>query len=425
MARSCEKCGAAMTDAATFCTVCGAEAPVLAQVDRTEPAMSTGGAKFCVSCGSSIAPDAKFCANCGTPVGQAPAGQAAAPVIPPQRVPEPGQPDADVQSGTRNRTLIIGAMAAGVLFVAILFWINRYNWLGLEPPVENAAAASDIETTMYTIASANLRDRATSQGSSIVGKLPRGSKVSGVLELGEDGISNWFQIAESGHFVSAVNLSEVAPPSLARSLNKAWYAGADMPILSRPQPGAAVLMTAAPGTKLQLVGLTAGGFAEVLLEKGGVGYFDASGIDIEAGSAQPIDVAFVPAGCGFGREVQMLFRKLGQDSQARFEKAEGASYPDEDTRAQALDEFPGKSDYLPLTRSWMGLRVGGIGTHAESVSIYFKEPMSRVIEVLGKPYQIDSTGQFTTEGDAPTSAGIAPTDDEERKYGMTELSCGV
>jgi Double zinc ribbon len=418
MARTCGQCGSAMTDAATFCTVCGAEAPPLVQ-QSVATAPSANGSKFCASCGAALVPGAKFCGSCGTPVGQTvaappvPTGPASPPVF------NEAEPD------TRNRNLIIGAVAAGALLIGILFWINRYSWLGMEPPLENATAAIGTEKTMYVIASANLRDRATSQGSSVVGKLPRGAKVSGVLELGEDGTSNWLKIAESGNYISAVNLSEIEPPALARSLNKSFFASGDTPILAKPQQGAPVLMTAKSGGKLQLVGLTAGGFAEVLLEKGGVGYFDASGIDIEAGSAQPIDVAFIPGGCGFGREVQGLFRKVGQDSQSRYAKAETASYPDEETRTRTLEDLAAKSAYLPLTRSWMGLRVGGIGQHYESVSVYFNEPYARVAEVLGKTYPIDSTGAFTITGDAPTSAGLAPTDDEARKYGMTELSCGV
>ncbi len=412
--RTCGQCGNAMTDAATFCTVCGAEAPLVVQPEVAAPS-PIGNTRFCASCGVSIAPGAKFCGGCGAPVGQA-----AAVMQPPppasETLPEPD---------TRNRNLIIGAIAVGVLLIGILFWINRYSWLGLEPPAGNATAAIGTEKTMYAIASANLRDRPTSQGSSVVGKLARGAKVSGVLELGEDGTSNWLKIADSGNYISAVNLSEIEPPALARSLNKSFFAGGDTPILAKPQQGAPVLMTAKPGSKLQLIGLTAGGFAEVLLEKGGVGYFDASGIDIEAGSAQPVDVAFVPAGCGFGKEVQMLLRKLGQESQRRFEIAEAATYPDDEARARALDGLTGKSAYLPLTRSWKGLRVGGIGQHYESVSIYFKEPTARVIELLSQSYEMDGDGQIVAEGDVATSSGIQPTRPEEQKYGASALVCGV
>ncbi len=414
MAQTCGQCGSGMTDAATFCTTCGAEVPLAEASEAVTPPMI--GSKFCGACGSALVPGAKFCGGCGAPIG--PSGMV--PASPPD-IAAPFEPEPD----TRNRNLIIGAIAAGVLLVGILFWINRYSWLGLEPPLENATAAVGIEKTMYTIASANLRDRATSQGSSVVGKLPRGTQVSGVLELGEDGTSSWFKIAESGQYVSAINLSEIEPPALARSLNKAWYAGADTPILAKPQQSAPVLMTAAPGTKLQLVGLTAGGFAEVLLEKGGVGYFDASGIDIDAGSAQPIDVAFIPAGCGFGKEVQMLLRKLGQESQRTYQQAEGANYSDDEARQAALGDLEGKSAYLPLTRSWKGLRVGGIGQHYESVSVYFKEPPARVIELLSQTYEMDGDGQFITSGDIATSSGIQQTRPDEQKYGASALVCGV
>jgi hypothetical protein len=180
-----------------------------------------------------------------------------------------------------------------------------------------------------------------------------------------------------------------------------------------------VLETAAAGRQYRLVGLTSGGFAEVALAKGGVGYFDASGIDLTAASAPPIDIAFDPANCSYGREVAGLIRKLGQERQREFQLAEARG--DE----EALNDLEGRSRYLKLTRGFAGLSVTGVGIHYESTGLYFADPPDRVIAAFrAKGFAIDGEGEFSGGMFGPSSA-IRRSVDEERGYGQTALICGV
>jgi hypothetical protein len=121
----------------------------------------------------------------------------------------------------------------------------------------------------------------------------------------------------------------------------------------------------------------------------------------------------------------MLFRKLGQDAQARFDKMEKAEYPSEEAKQAAYGELEGKSSYLPLNRSWMGLTIGGIGAHYESSSIYFKEPLGKVRAVFDKQFTMDRDNVFTASGDTAVTTGLDATDPDEVKYGQTSLDCGV
>lgn len=376
--RQCGACGKALTDAATFCPSCGAEAPLSATAPI--PQATTGAAKFAPS-------------------------------------PVAGEP----RAGPPPRAVLIG-LGLAVLLIALLFWSNRYQWLGLEPPSGNESAALVAERAMYVIASANLRDEATTIGSIVTGKLARGTKVTGVLQHGEDGSSQWYKLAD-GNFVSAVNLSARAPPALAQRIDKRWYAAGAVRLLARPQPGAAVLEIAEAGKAYQLIGLTNGGFAEVALGKGGVAYFDASGIDLAAASAPPIGLAFDPARCGFGNEIDLLLRKLGQDAQRRFQLAEASDYPDEEARDAALGALDSASAYLPLTRSYKGLGVGGIGAHYEASSVYFRESPDKIIAVFARDFPVAADGGFAL--DLQVGSSIRPSSGEARKYGLSELICGA
>ncbi len=58
--KRCEKCGAALSPDAAFCSSCGTAIPK----PQTEPAPSS----FCSGCGAPLSADIRFCTNCGKPV---------------------------------------------------------------------------------------------------------------------------------------------------------------------------------------------------------------------------------------------------------------------------------------------------------------------------------------------------------------------
>ena len=412
--RQCASCGNTLTDAATFCPACGTEAPVAAP-----PPETSDKPKFCASCGAPLAPGARFCPSCGAAATGSTTPSPVAPVsVAPAVAP---LPVADEPAAGPSRNLLIGAGVA-LLIVALLVWFNRFELLGLDRPEGKESAALGEETVMYAVANANLRDKATTQGSTITGKLLRGAKVTGVLQLGADSNSQWFKLTD-GNYIPAINLSDTAPPPLARTINKPWYAPDATPLLARPQAGSAVVENAEPGKAYQLIGLTANNFAEVALGKGGVAYFDASGVDLAASSAPPIAIAFSPGNCGYGREVDMLLRKLAQDATSRQQLAAASSYPDDEARDAALAELETASAFLPLKRSFKGLAVGGLATHYEASSIYFRDTPDKVFAVFRQDYPVDADGSIPTGSEV--SASIQATAGEARKYGQTELICGL
>lgn len=119
----------------------------------------------------------------------------------------------------------------------------------------------------------------------------------------------------------------------------------------------------------------------------------------------------------------MLLRKLGQDAMRRQQLAAAKSYPDDDVRDNALAELETASAFLPLKRSFKGLGVGGVATHYEASSIYFRDTPDKVIAVFRQDFSIDADGSIPTGSEI--SASIQATSGDARKYGQTELICGV
>lgn len=101
----------------------------------------------------------------------------------------------------------------------------------------------------------------------------RGTQISGVMQIGEDGTSQWFKLADGRGFVGAVNLSAIAPPKLAFATGE-WerILPMDCALLAAPMADAAVKITIPAGAKLIEVGSTENDFWEYKLPKGGVGY---------------------------------------------------------------------------------------------------------------------------------------------------------
>lgn len=144
-----------------------------------------------------------------------------------------------------------------------------------------AAMAADAAgyQTLYIIADANLRSRATATSSNL-GKITRGTVLQGTPIKGEDGVSNWLRLADGSGYVSAVNTSQAAPPRLATILGERQFHPAyDLQLHASPSEQSPVIDTVPPGTLLVITGITDNGFAEAKGRRGGVGYFPASDYD--------------------------------------------------------------------------------------------------------------------------------------------------
>lgn len=228
--------------------------------------------KFCIGCGVPLKDDAKFCTGCGQGVGAAPSQAHADHVT-------AHYDDMEYTEPRRKRLFLIGGAAAALLALAgggyYLYNTKFAPDIGsviVNNSTDGAATVTGMQTEKYTIADANVRTRPTATGTSIVIKLPRGAKVSGAMQIVEDGTSRWFKLAGGG-FISAVNLADIAPPPLAMMLGDAdWYSPGEIQIRALPDDNSAVIETVQPGTHLVVAGITQNNFAEMKLNKGGVGY---------------------------------------------------------------------------------------------------------------------------------------------------------
>lgn len=368
--------------------------------------------KFCLQCGAALNAGARFCGECGAPVSAA-SPKAKAASHPPAK---------------KSNWLLIGGVAGAIALVIAYYFIFLHDDAssGLEDrvadqPVEAEAAVAKV---YYAMLEANIRDKASTQGSTVLGKLPRGESASGKVILGEDGTSDWLELADGKGFVALVNLSEIQPPELSKMLDdKKWTANEALDVWAQPDPASTLMERVAAGTSITLVGLTANDYVEVKLPKGGVGYIAGGERIAKLASGKPIAIAFNANTCSFGPELDAMFATIGNRVRANYKALENKEYPSEEARSKALASIEGRSTFQKLERNFEGLTVTAIAQHYESQSVYFAEPASRVIEVfrskglrIGRDGSIPSSDLFAAIGSAAGEGG---------RYGKSDLSCGV
>lgn len=368
--------------------------------------------KFCLQCGAALNAGARFCGECGAPVSAA----------------SPKAKAANHPPAKKSNWLLIGGVAGAIALVIAYYFIFLHDDAssGLEDrvadqPVEAEAAVAKV---YYAMLEANIRDKASTQGSTVLGKLPRGESASGKVILGEDGTSDWLELADGKGFVALVNLSEIEPPELSKMLDdKKWTANEALDVWAQPDPASTLIERVAAGTSITLVGLTANDYVEVKLPKGGVGYIAGGEHIAKLASGKPIAIAFNANTCSFGPELDAMFATIGNRVRANYKALENKEYPSEEARSKALASIEGRSTFQKLERNFEGLTVTAIAQHYESQSVYFAEPASRVIEVfrskglrIGRDGSIPSSDLFAAIGSAAGEGG---------RYGKSDLSCGV
>jgi hypothetical protein len=396
-------------------------------------------AGFCISCGAALASGARFCGSCGAPVpGDDDGGSYGAPTAIMGAAPE-----AETSSTTKSELdggiiadqkkgpnwLLIGGIAAILLLLLLYYLIFLRDDIATQAPAEKSVKS--VEQTIepvkfYAVAQANIRDRATTVDTNIIGKLARGVVAEGIIITGEDGTTSWLQLTDDKGFVATSNLSENQPPEIARALgDRIWKTDKAMDILTEANAGAPVYGRVAAGTPLTLFGLTTNGFVEIKLKKGGVGYLPDGARIAEASEAKgpPIAISFNAASCNFGGELEAEFAKLTAKSRAAYKAIEQTDFASDDARDKALVTFEGKSYYQRLERSFNGLSVTAIAQHYESQSVYFADAPDKVLAAFrAAGYKIGRDGQFAN---TEIYAGIGATAGEGRSFGRSDLSCGV
>lgn len=334
-----------------------------------------------------------------------------------------------VNSKPQRNLPVIGAIVGAVALIAALYFflfVADDMGGGTGGDYGNSVEASDTAEArqMFAMSEVNIRDKPTTAGSAIIGKLSRGGAVTGVVKAGPDGIGEWLQLADGKGFIAVTNLSDIQPPEIAKALDdKVWTADTRLDIWAQPDTASTLVDQVGEGTKLTLSGLTANDFIEVKLRNGGVGYL-AGGADILARlGGKPVAFSFNPATCNFGGEIGAEFEKLSARVRAQWEALENREYANDEAREKAYAAVEGKSTYARLQRSFEGLSLTAIGLHYESQSVYFADPPAKVIEVFrNKGFRIDGNGNFPS---TELYAGISATRGEGTAYGNSDLGCGV
>lgn len=331
----------------------------------------------------------------------------------------------DVINPKRN-WLMVGGVAALLIFGALYFFLfvaddlrttegNSYN--------NSDTADAVAPKQMFTMTEANIRDQATTSGSAVLGKLPRGSAVTGVLKIGEDGTTDWLELVEGRGFIAAINLSDVKPPVLIKTLgDKIWTADSAIEIWAQPDRSN-LLDRISEGTRLTLSGLTENDYVEVKLKAGGVGYIADGAAIVARANGKPVVIMFNPQACSFGSELDGEFAALATKLRAAWTRLEDKEFVDEAAREKAYANAEGQSTFVRLPRSFAGLSLTAIAQHYESQSIYFADPPAKVIETFrAQGLRIARDGTFPS---TELYAGITGTRGEGAAYGKSELGCGV
>lgn len=389
--------------------------------------------KFCSECGSALSQGARFCPACGTAVAAAageavpPAAEIAAPpevepapVAPAPVAPTPVVHDVVEAEGAapapHNNMILLGG--AALLAVAI----GGGAWLGLSSTDQSAETtteqgaepgeAAQEKLDYFAAADANLRDRPTIEGSKIVGSLKRGEKITGTL-VGDERGKQWVKVDTTGQYVSLVNLSKSAPPSLATLDGSDRITTGRCSVLETPAAGAAVKTALQPGAKVRLIGATADGFTEFGLPGGGVGYAptpDACATDPSPakGAVANSLIKFDFRDCGFGPELEAYFKKAVDERVAK-------GLPDD------VEEY-----IYPVDKVFQGLRVTNVIIGYEWQGVAFADPAGKAQKVFRKlGFEIDRDGNFPVPDDVAPSSSLQATNAESRARGQSELICGV
>jgi hypothetical protein len=319
--------------------------------------------------------------------------------------------------------IVVGVLALGALY----FWLFIADDLQRSADIPATEAPEGVRPDaqiFFALTDANIRDKSTTTGSNILGKLPRGSQVTGTVKPGSGDSLEWLELSDGNGFVALVNLSQYKPPVLARSLgDQIWVADGLIDVWATPLPDSILLDRVRDGTKLTLSGVTADNFLEVKLAGGRYGYLaDAASILARLGG-RPVAIDFNPQTCAFAGEIGAEFAKIGAQLQDQWRALESKEFADEAARDKAFARAEGISTYVRLRRSFEGLSLTGLGQHYESQALYFDDPPAKVIEVFrAQGFNIERDGLFQS---TELYAGITATRGESAGYGKTELGCGV
>jgi hypothetical protein len=156
----------------------------------------------------------------------------------------------------------------------------------------DATAAADpeaglIEQSFYTMREVNVQPRPTAGAG--VGKVARGTELSGVIVSGAINAERWLKIRKgtnTGLYVWAGNLSGTVRPELDSSVSGPKSVILDVPVRTEPNLNASIASgkttSLSIGETVNVAGLVADGWAELTLKTGGIGYVPADSLALES-----------------------------------------------------------------------------------------------------------------------------------------------
>jgi len=451
MNRFCTACGKAIDDEASFCGACGksvkgatAAAPLEEQsaqtangsTSPTSPPVSPLAGKSAseaaparpVRPAADLPPESVFAGGAGAAGGG----------IPPEADPAYFEVGEEGDDNSKLKLFVAGAVLILLLLAGLYFLLRGGDDPAEEGGRPTAVAEEQVEeeeapaaVLFYASSTANIREAARTDGAKIRGKLTRGDEARGIVVEGEGGAGGeWLKLEDDQGYVFLANLTQSKMPTFTDKGRRKITLASAAKLLAAPSSDAAVLDDLSKGLELTISGIVEGGYAEVLLRKGGVGYI-AGGEKLMAANTGPkgsaIAIKLNEQGCAGGTEVDQLFKKLDGRIAATLQKVEDADYPDDAARKAAMNahynKVEGTTEFEKLQRSFKGLQVSGIARHYESQSIYFAEPVAKVRKAFRDAgYKVRDDGQLPSED---ISAGIYSVRGDAKAYGATALECGV
>lgn len=275
----------------------------------------------CQSCGKAFSRAAKFCPACGTkqvaeqePVAPGPHAAAADRVY--RRMPIPsgtgdsGMSDtmAALPSGASGHDAAPAfadagapdgdaAPVAGIQFNAVTAWLRdrpMSTWIAagaaglalvgasmffLREATPSPPAAPPVMVVQYIMRNdAVVRSAPTPSAATAVATLARGQSVEGEWQSTSDG-TTWFKIetgAYAGDYVWNRNLSQTSPPAVQNLIQANRLVVQDSDLYSAPNAGGSVVQHLGHGVSAYVVAEVVGGWFEIALKRGGVGYLPPS-----------------------------------------------------------------------------------------------------------------------------------------------------
>ena len=242
------------------------------------------------------------------------------------------------------------------------------------PPVDPEADLP--EQSFYVVRDAFLRAGASKNATASI-KLSRSEPITGKIVPGEsDPLENWLKITQgihTGRYIWAANLSDVTRSPLDTSVSGKLYLGEATQIRSEPSVGASFIMektssnpvSLSIGSAISVMGLVNNEWAEITLERGGVGYVPRSVLSQDVMQAPTDSFVFAEDAVSEEPSELPLGKRILVSNKCPFTIHIAVAYP------TPSGPFISKVDVEANRSSW--LRDGGKDAYATSSLLYYTD----------------------------------------------------